>query len=213
MPKIRVIILVIIFVFCAFFVYGIERKNVTPIERSLKEFPQVIGDWQAVKSQMMSNDVEGVLGVDDYIIRDYKGPNNMIINLYASYFTYTDRSKGYHSPLNCMPGSGWNIAGTKPISISLPKYEQKATINQLILQNGSHKQVSLYWYQCRGRILHNEYLERIYRVIDSIFENRTDGAFIRLIASGSYQDIQKNTFMLKGFAERLIPILSEYLPE
>ena len=212
-PKIRIIVLSILFLLCALFVYTFDKDSKTPIARPLQQVPQQIGGWQAVSSQSMGEDIEGVLGVDDYILRNYRNAHGVQVNVYVSYFTYTDRSKGYHSPLNCMPGSGWNIAETKPVSLSLPAADQKATVNQLILQKGRRKQISLYWYQCRGRILHNEYLERIYRVIDSIFKNRTDGAFIRLIATNSDQDLQEDMAMLTDFATRLIPVLREYLPE
>jgi EpsI family protein len=99
------------------------------------------------------------------------------------------------------------------VALDLPESGQEASVNRLILQNGERKMASLYWYQCRGRILHNEYVERIYRVIDSIFMNRTDGAFIRLLAVNSDQKVQEDTVMLKDFATRIIPELREYLPE
>lgn len=212
-PKIRIIFLSILFLVCALFVYAFDKDSETPIAKPLQQVPQQIGSWQAVSSQSMGDEVESVLGVDDYILRNYRNAHGVQINLYVSYFTYTDRNKGYHSPLNCMPGSGWNIAETNPVSLSLPAADQKATVNQLILQKGRQKQISLYWYQCRGRILHNEYLERIYRVIDSIFKNRTDGAFIRLIATNSDQDLQEDMAMLRGFATQIIPVLRKYLPE
>lgn len=212
-PKIRIIFLSILFLLCALFVYAFDKDSETPIAKPLQEVPQQIGGWQAISTQSMGEKVESALGVDDYILRNYRNDHGVQINLYVSYFTYTDRTKGYHSPLNCMPGSGWNIAETNPVSLSLPAADQKATVNQLILQKGRQKQVSLYWYQCRGRILHNEYVERIYRVIDSIFKNRTDGAFIRLIATDSDQSIQEDMAMLKDFATRIIPVLREYLPE
>lgn len=212
-PKVRIIIVSALFLLSAFFVYGVERDGATPISITLEAFPQNIGEWEAVNTQTMSDEVEEVLGVDDYLLRNYKGPNNIQINLYASYFAYTDRSKGYHSPLNCMPGSGWNIAGTEPVSLAIAESGQGATVNKLILKNGPQKQVSLYWYQCRGRILHNEYVERLYRVLDSIMHNRTDGAFIRLIATNDEQSMEKNIAMLKGFASEIIPILQKHLPD
>ena len=211
--KTRVLIITILFLLCTVFVYGFDRQSSTPLNKSLADFPGTIGQWQAIGSQSMQDNVEDLLSVDDYILRNYIGPRNSKINMYVSYFSYTDRSKGYHSPLNCMPGSGWNIAKTVPVALNLPESGQEVTVNKLVLQQGRSKQISLYWYQCRGRILHNEYMERIYRVIDSIFKNRTDGAFIRLIASGTEQTLQKDTALLKDFAEQLIPLLRDYLPE
>jgi len=212
-PSIRIIVLTSLFVACAVFVYGVDRDGSTPIVKPLEEFPSEIGQWETINTQNMSEEIEDVLGVDDYVLRNYAAPNGNQVNLYVSYFAYTDRTKGYHSPLNCMPGSGWNIAKTEPVSLEMQNSGNIATVNKLILQNGRQKQASLYWYQCRGRILHNEYVERIYRVVDSLFKNRTDGAFIRLIATSSGQEIQQDAEMLKAFASDLIPVLSDFLPQ
>ena len=210
--SIRIVILSVLFLLSSFFVYGIDRTSSTPISIKLASFPQHIGSWKTSSTQSMSKEVEDVLGVDDYLLRNYRGPNKAEINLYVSYFSYTDRSKGYHSPLNCMPGSGWNIADVKPVSIKIQKSGEKATVNKIMLQSGDKTQVSLYWYQCRGRILHNEYIERVYRVIDSIFFNRTDGAFIRLIATNEGKGIEDGSEMLRNFASEIIPLLRNHLP-
>ncbi|MCF8104148.1 MAG: EpsI family protein [Desulfohalobiaceae bacterium] len=211
-PKLRATILAVLFLSFAGLINGFARDAVTPISITLDRIPGRIGSWRMAETQAMGADIVDLLGVDDYIFRNYKDDQGQAINVYVSYFSRTDRSKGYHSPLNCMPGSGWEIANTKPLPLKIPGSSEEPTVNRLLLQKGAEKKVSLYWYQCRGRILHNEYLERIYRVIDSIFKNRTDGAFIRLVAINTGQDIQKEEAMLKDFASRLLPMLREYLP-
>ncbi len=197
----------------AAFLHLFDTDSPTPIKQPLQSFPHKIGVWQSSKSQTLQKDIARMLNVDDYIFRTYHAPNGLTISFYVSFFAYTDRTKGYHSPLNCMPGSGWNIAQTRPIQLSLNNQQQKkVTVNQLILQKGSQKQVALYWYQCRGRIIHSEYWERIYRVWDSIIRGRTDGSFVRLIYKSSSRDLDKATLELKDFAKAVIPTLSNYLP-
>lgn len=212
-PQKRIIFISILFLSCSIFTYAFDNKSETPITKSLQYFPLSLGKWQALSSESMSENMEGILGVDDYILRDYRNAQGVQVNVFISYFSYTDRNKGYHSPLNCMPGSDWNIIQNDPVAMDLPGADQVATVSRLIMQNGHQKMVSLYWYQCRGRILHNEYVERIYRVLDSIFMNRTDGAFIRLMAMNPDQGMQENANLLKDFATRIIPELREYLPE
>jgi len=84
---------------------------------------------------------------------------------------------------------------------------------KLIIEKGMYKQVMLYWFQSRGRFISSEYWQKIYLVWDAIFKKRTDGSFIRLIAPVQSGDIESTTGYLKMFAENLIPILGEYLPE
>ena len=212
-PTIRITVLTLLFLSCALLVNVLNTDGSTPIARPLEEFPMTIGAWQAADTQTMQPDVVELLNVDDYILRNYRDPDGRVVNVYVSYFAYTDRTKGYHSPLNCMPGSGWDIADTTPREVKPSGAPDQFTVNRLLLQKGAARQVSLYWYQCRGRILHNEYQERIYRVLDSIFKNRTDGAFVRLIATNSEQESARDTAMLRDLAARLIPKLRDYLPE
>ncbi len=193
----------------AAFLHLFDTDSPTPIKQPLQSFPHKIGVWQSSKSQTLQKDIARMLNVDDYIFRTYHAPNGLTISFYVSFFAYTDRTKGYHSPLNCMPGSGWNIAHTQEFQIQLED-SQTVDVKRLIMQNGDQKQDALYWYQCRGRIIHNEYWERIYRVIDSIWKQRTDGAFVRLILH--QQPDKASMSNLKEFAAEVIPLLWKYLP-
>lgn len=207
-------IISLLFLLTALGLHTLDETKKVSTEKPLETFPKAIGKWQAQDNQRLDEQVAQVLGVDDYVYRNYISPQGESINLYGSYFSYTDRTKGYHSPLNCMPGSGWNIASTKPVSIELRNSPvEEVTVNRMVLQQGNRLQVSLYWYQCRGRIMHSEYEERIYRVIDSIFQGRTDGSFIRLIANSQGGSVESETEKLKTFATKIIPLLREYIPE
>ncbi len=91
------------------------------------------------------------------------------------------------------------------------KYAQKINVIRLRLEKGSQKQVVLYWFQSRGRIISSEYMQKIWLVIDSITKNRTDGSFVRLI-SPVMDNEEKTLERMKGFAAELFPYLIEYLP-
>ncbi|MFP3982500.1 MAG: exosortase C-terminal domain/associated protein EpsI [Desulfurivibrionaceae bacterium] len=212
-PKGRTFILILLFLSCAVLVHGLDHEGSTAITSPLEQFPDRIGQWRSLGTQNMEGRIEEVLRVDDYLLANYQNSQGRRINVYISYFSRTDRYKGYHSPLNCMPGSGWEIADTGSITLELPESGNRPEVNRILLQKGGDRQIGLYWYQCRGRILANEYHERIYRVIDSIVQNRTDGAFIRLMATESEGEIGQDRKMLKNFAENLIPVLRDYLPE
>jgi EpsI family protein len=56
----------------------------------------------------------------------------------------------------------------------------RVTINRVLIQKGLDKQVILYWYQDRGRIIASEYWAKAYLVWDAITRNRTDGALVRI---------------------------------
>ncbi len=204
-----VLILCLFLLGTAGFVHSFDSGGDTEIKKSLEFFPSEIGQWQMRNDRRISDAEAALLGVDDYTFRDYSS-GNARINFYASFFGANNRDKGFHSPLNCMPGSGWDIASTENIALQLPD-GQEVLVRKMLLVRGSDYQVSLYWYQCRSRIIASEYWERVYRVLDSVRYSRTDGAFIRLIATGSDAEGQALS-QLKDFASQVIPLLDEHLP-
>jgi len=205
----RIIFVCIILVVTTVFLHAFSKGIEVPIKQALDNFPMTLGDWTCIKTGKLSTDIEQVLGVDDYIDRSYQSVSGDIISLYVSYFASME-GKGFHSPRNCMPGAGWDVASLKPFT--LYSYHPEGTpvvINQMIMQKGAEQQIVLYWYHCRGRIIRSEYMEKIYQVIDSIFKRRTDGSFVRIMAPSNKEGAINN---LKEFTRHVIPLLEEYLP-
>lgn len=207
----KALLVCLLLLLTAGFVHSFDAEAETEIDKPLRHFPYQIGPWQAHDDLGLTENISAILGVDDYSFRDYYAPQGSSINFYASFFAANTRNKGFHSPLNCMPGSGWNIASTENITLKLPGQDKEVQVRKMLLMRGSEYQVSLYWYQCRSRVIASEYWERFYRVLDSIRYGRTDGAFVRLIATGKENQAQALQD-LKDFATQAIPLLEEHLP-
>ena len=74
-----------------------------------------------------------------------------------------------------MPGGGWKIVKTNLVYLPVAsRGPQSVKVIQLLLQNGLSKQMVLYWYHSRGRVISSEYFQKIYLVVDSITQHRTD---------------------------------------
>ena len=188
-----------------------QARDVVPL-KPFSSFPKQIGGW-AGKEEHFDQKIYDILGVSDSILCNYVTPDGNRIQLYVGYYKSQRQGSLIHSPKNCMPGSGWKIIETSieelAFSLSPP---QKSKAIKLILQKGLEKQVVLYWYQSRGRTVVSEYWDKIYLVMDSITRQRTDAAFVRLIASVHGEDVKKTTDTLKDFSKLLVPILSEFIP-
>jgi len=151
--------------------------------------------------------------VDDSTLISYQDAEGKFVQLYIGYYQSQREGDLIHSPKNCMPGSGWEIDRTSIEELALAgKRPQTIKVIKLTLKKGPSTQVVLYWFQSRGRFIASEYWQKIYLVWDAIFENRTDGSFIRLIAPVGPKGMDYTTDYLKTFAEKIIPILQEYLP-
>jgi len=209
----RVWLLCGLFLACAGLIQLIGRGTPVPLERPLADFPAELGSWRAGPNEILPDNVVKVLGVDDYVSRFYDGPGGPI-HFYASYFSTTWGGKSYHSPRNCMPGSGWDVAKLDilPIAVTNP-HPHAVSVSRMLMVKGADHQVVLYWYQGRGRIMPTEYSERIYRVVDSLLKQRTDGAFVRIVVPVSQNRLDAAMETAVVFAQAVIPVVNTYLPK
>jgi len=152
----------------------VERKE-------LKDFPKEIGTWQQIGPDQKFDDATmSVLRASDYLMRDYRGLGGVAANFYVGYYASQRDGATYHSPLNCLPGSGWVMSSPAKVTIK-PEGKEPFEANRYIIQNGGNKQLLVYWYQGRGRSVASEYWGKVYTVIDSVKLRRSDGAMVRVM--------------------------------
>jgi len=148
--------------------------------KPLKSFPEQIGSWTRSGSDIQLDEpTMKVLRASDYLLRDYRRNDGLYANVYVGYYASQRDGATYHSPLNCLPGSGWTL--TEPARKTITTSQGHSFVaNQYVIQNGGQRTVMIYWYQGRGREVASEYWGKIYTVIDSVRLRRSDGAMIRV---------------------------------
>jgi EpsI family protein len=206
-----------VFVLFAAFLFRISwspGENV-PLKKEFATFPMEIDGWKG-KQKLFDEKVLNVLGVSDYILRDYipqtpqiQGNPVLPVTLYVGYYESQRKGKTYHSPKNCLPGGGWQLIEKELISVDFSG--KTHVINKVLIQKDLDKQLVLYWYQDRGRIIASEYWAKIYLVTDAIKKRRTDGAFVRITAPivSSAEDTFKAEL---SFAKSTFSHLNKHLP-
>lgn len=148
--------------------------------KPLKDFPAQLGQWQKAKpDQIIDEPTMKVLRASDYVLRDFRRSDGQVANFYVGYYATQRDGASYHSPLNCLPGSGWQLTSPDRVVISLPD-GSSFTANKYVIQSGNYKNVMIYWYQGRGRAVASEYWGKVYTVIDSVRLRRSDGAMVRV---------------------------------
>ncbi len=208
--KIRIIILLLCFAGAGYLILHTSTVKPVPIKTPLEKFPRQIGDWKVVEVIPSPDSVVQMLGVTDYINYEFVNPDGEHINFYVGYYHAVGVDGAYHSPKNCLPGGGWGIASEK--KVTLPVKGGTATVTEMIIQNGPARQIVLYWYQNRGRIIASEYWEKIYLVLDALLRQRRDGAFVRIMAPCNEDSIQTIETELKRFAAMVLEELERFLP-
>ena len=183
---------------------------VSPL-RPLSDFPSTIGSFTQVgQDQPFSDAVMKSLGVDHYIMREYRSKDGYPLWLYIGYYESQIEGEIIHSPKHCMPGSGWNTVLSKEKVLSVPDSGYfSVNINTMLLQKGMEKQLAHYWYHSRGRVVANEYWDRGYMILDSLLKRRSDGALIRITGPGN--DLDNDERKQRQFAENILINIDSYL--
>jgi EpsI family protein len=154
-----------------------------PVSRQpLTQLPRQLGLWTGSSDLAFADDIVAQLGVDEYINRRYVAADASVapIALYIGYYNSQRQGDTIHSPQNCLPGAGWQPVETGDVLI--PGAAGAARVNQYVIQKGIDRQLVLYWYQGRGRIVANEYTNKLLLMYDAATLHRTNGALVRVIA-------------------------------
>lgn len=110
-----------------------------------------------------------------------------------------------------LAGAGWDPISAGYTTIPLTTAPQFVA-NDYVIQKDLNKQLVLYWYQGRGRVIASEYSGKFWMVADAISRNRTDGALVRLITPID-DDETKARKRLISFAQSVFPDLDAVIPK
>jgi len=199
----------LILVACVLLLDYTSSAEISVERHDFSGFPRHILEMTATE-RPLSAPVLKTLGLSDYLSRDYLAEGRPPVNLYVGFYESQRTGATYHSPKNCLPGSGWQMVETGTVSMASP---QGATrVNEIVIQRGTNKQVVVYWYQDRGRVIASEYAAKVYMVWDAATRHRTDGSLVRVIVPVVDGDERSAHEVARLFAEEVAQRLPEYLP-
>jgi EpsI family protein len=175
--------------------YAMQPEQVV-LRQPLSDLPYQMSTWQGQEAGPFSADVLQALGVDEYVNRIQREGDTI------------------HSPLNCLPGAGWQIVTRARTSLPVADAAGPVVVNRFLIQKGTERQVVLYWYQSHGRVLASEYWSKVFLVYDAVRLNRSDAAMVRVISPvlGPDGTEAQAEWHASAFAETLFPYLEKFLP-
>lgn len=187
--------------------------DLIPASEPLSQVPRAIAGWTGSDMQIDRETLD-VLGAGDFLSRVYTPDGGAPpIGLFIGYFPTQRTGVTIHSPRHCLPGAGWAFESSQ--YVDLTDANGKAhRVGEYIIANGENKQFVIYWYQAHGRSVANEYMAKIYMVIDAMRLNRTDGALVRVIAPiDSRGGTSVARARAEAFAAQLAPMLPRFIPD
>ena len=212
---IRAVIVTLCLVGTAGAINQARTTEAVTLRRPLGELSMSLGGWTGQPTEPFDARTMRLLGVDEYVSRYYYAPDRSVVSLYVGYYSNQRQGDTMHSPLNCLPGSGWQPMerGRSVLTVAdTPGGPARPLeVNRLVIQNGPDRQVALYWYHNHGRTTPSEYWSKFLTVAGAIRYNRTDAAMVRVIAPIT---TTREAAELKAaeFAAALFPQLHAHFP-
>jgi EpsI family protein len=192
-----------------FLLHHVSTADV-PLDRvQFSRFPEEIAGSRAIDDPIPAP-VLKELAATDYLSRFYVRPDGEAVNLFIGFYGSQRTGATYHSPKNCIPGSGWHVADADTTTLAVPG-GKPVTVNEIVIQRGPVKQVVVYWYHDRGRVVASEYMAKIYLVWDAATRHRTDGSLVRVVVPVEGDEAAART-TARDFAQAVLPMLGPYLP-
>lgn len=211
-PTPRFIVAAVLVAAAAIFLQTHASSEVFPPRLELKQFPTQLEGWTG-KDVEIDDETLGVLKPSDYLLRDYRNPQEAEdIDLFIPYFRSQRAGEAPHSPQHCLPGAGWTPIQNQQITLTIPGHEPFPA-NRYLITNGDSRQLVLYWFWAHGRGVASEYWAKYYLVKDSMKMNRSDGALVRIttpMRPGETADAAQQRIL--PFVRDVGPLLDTYIP-
>ena len=213
---IRAVVLFAIFLAASGAIARAQRVEHVPARQSFTALPMTLNEWQGRTEPPLTDKELEVLGADDYVLRSYY-TTDKAAGLYMGYWATQKRGDTVHSPLNCLPGSGWEPLSHRALRIGVrdAASNREIEVNRYVIQKGIDRQLVLYWYQSHGRVIASEYWGKFYLVADSVRLSRSDTAIVRVVvpiadSSPTAEAAAERTGV--EFVQVLFPTLGDYIP-
>jgi len=192
---------------------GLQRDTFLPNSPPLVALPLRLGDWMQVRDFAIEPDVLDVLGPDDSLQREYELPDAAKrASLFVAYYKTQLRAKNAHDPKVCLPGSGWNPTVSRVVNIPVPESAKSFPANYYRIEKGNEAAVVIYWFQTPKGVYTLEQQLKLHRVLDSIVDNRTDMALVRVVVPVDDSGVEAADARAIDLGQKVYPQMIPYFP-
>ncbi len=101
------------------------------------------------------------------------------LGLYIAYYREQRPGVSVHSPLHCLPGTGWEPEDARTVDIA--GGAMSARMKRLIVRKNLDRAVVLYAYSMHSRLVTNELFSKFWLLNDRIRHGRGDAALVRVV--------------------------------
>jgi EpsI family protein len=174
---------------------------------ALESLPFQLSEWSGVTAPPLAPEAAETLAANEYVRRYYQGPRGLL-EMDVAYYAQPRVGTTMHSPLNCLPGTGWDVTSvtTRPLTTAAGMWG----VRELTVERGATRYALTYWFQSRSGIVADELTARWHLLRASLWRRPTDTGLVRVMMPVNGAGIEERE-TIAAFAARLIPEISARL--
>jgi EpsI family protein len=174
----------------------------------LDTLPYHVGTWSGRDADPIDDESLRILAADEYLNRNYAGDAAIApVNLYVAYYARQRPGVSIHSPLHCLPGTGWEPLEVGTIDVALPG-GAFGRMRRMLVRKNRDRALVLYSYAIHGRMLASEIASKAWLLHDSVRLGRSDAALVRIVVPIAPDgDVAAAEQRALAFARDLLPSL------
>jgi len=173
----------------------------------LSVMPYDVEAWNGRDAEPLDADTVRILAADEYLNRNYSDAASAPVNLYIAYYGQQRPGVSIHSPLHCLPGTGWEPQDVATVNLQ-PGDAASGRLRRLIVRKNRDRSVVLYWYAIHGRTLASEVVSKAWLLHDAVLLHRSDAALVRIVVPIAANDAAAAEQHGLAFARAVLPYLA-----
>ncbi len=175
------------------------------------DVPLALASWQGTDAAPLDGDTRAAIAADHIVNRTYSTPDGRAVGLYVASYRRQRPGSSIHSPLHCLPGTGWSVLDDRVLPVRL-RQRDTGSVRRLVAVRGRARILVLYWYAIGGRLVASDLLSRAYLLRDSLVTGHNQAALVRIVVEIAGDDAGAADQTALGFAEAVAPHVTTALP-
>jgi EpsI family protein len=188
-----------------------------PTIPDFETIPFSLADWSGEPAPPLDAETLAALNADQYVHRYYsdsaapvsaEATAGIPVEMDIAYYGQPRVGSNMHSPLNCLPGTGWSVTDVRVVEVA--SMAGTWPVRQMIVSRDDARFAMTYWYQSRQRIIGEELKARLHLLGDAIRRRPTDAGVVRLLMPVEGDPSPHHATMAR-FASALMPEIARRL--
>ncbi|HEV8347291.1 MAG TPA: EpsI family protein [Vicinamibacterales bacterium] len=190
------------------------------VDANLSALSYTVGGWKGTDGKPLDAKSVDELGADAYLTREYSAGAGAPIGVYIAFYGAQRPGVSVHSPLHCLPGTGWEPLDVRTLDVSSREAGASGVnlrgagapgvnkVRRLVVRKNRDRAVVLYWYAVHGRVIAGEAISKLWLLHDSIRLGRSDAALVRIVVPVT-ESVEASERRGLAFTRDLLPYLSQ----